>query len=331
MQDWLAGAQRLIAVEMRDVARAVAELSASGSPILDEVCAHVLEAGGKRVRPMLLILACRALRPEASPLDPEVARIAGGLELIHVASLLHDDVIDGSPLRRGRETANIRWGSKVSIFAADFLFASVYSQLARPANTEVLRTVALAVVEMCRAEALQDAVAGDASVSEDTYVRVIEGKTAALFAAACEAGAILAGGSEHERGLFRDYGRQFGIAFQIADDLLDLLGSAEETGKARGSDLRGGHFTLPILGLRDRAGEAERGVILDALARWQELGEGDIVSIVRAAEEAGCFDRARGAIARAVDRALAALEPLPESPWREALTELARGIAVRRS
>ncbi len=331
MQEWLAGAQRLVEADLADMERALREVSVSGDPLLDEVCRHVLEAGGKKIRPTLLLLAAHAARPTEAPLDPEIARVAAGLELVHVASLLHDDVIDGSPLRRGRKTAHSQWGNKVSIFAADFLFANIYAHLATPANTPVLRLIARAVVTMCKAEALQAATTGDPTLTEECYFEIIEGKTAALMSAACEVGAVMSGAGAREQDALRRFGLGFGLVFQITDDLLDLSGDPSETGKPRGSDLRSGHFTLPLLALRDCLPAPARATLAAQLGRWEDLSDEDAEGIARQARETGSLERARAFGQGHLAGALAALEELPPSAEREALAELLRGVLPRRA
>lgn len=331
MQEWLAGAQRLVEADLAEVEQALLEISSSGDPLLDEVCRHVLEAGGKKIRPTLLLLSARATRPGTGSLGPDTTGVAAGVELVHVASLLHDDVIDGSPLRRGRETANSHWGNKVSIFAADFLFASIYAHLATPENTPILRLIACAVVEMCKAEALQATATGDPDLTEECYLRIIDGKTAALMSAACEAGAALAGADEEQRSALRAFGRSLGLVFQITDDLLDLTGDPTETGKARGTDLRSGYFTLPLLTLRDRLPASERAELAAQLGRCEQLSDEDAERIARRAHETGSLERTRQVTQTHVADALAALGALAPSTERDALEGLTRGLVLRRS
>jgi len=328
MREWLRTAYDLIAEDLRRADEATREISRSESALVGEVCRQVLAGGGKKIRPGLLLLAARAA---GGPIDPTAPRLAAGIEIVHVASLLHDDAVDGSRMRRGRPTANALWGDKVPVFVADFLFASLYAHLATTENVSLLRVVATAVIRMCEAEVLQATTTGDTAITESQYMTIINGKTAALMAAACRAGALL-GGADNERADARErYGRAFGTAFQMTDDLLDLTGAVTDVGKPLGADLRAGRYTLPIIAMRSRLQPDEHDAFVRRIAAWADLSEADVRTIAERAEQVGAMEHTRTAVRAMIAEAVDALSALDPSPAHAALEGLAVGLASRRA
>ena len=284
-------------------------------PLLRQVAAHLVEAGGKRLRPLVCLLAGRA-----TGVSPAAAvRVAAAAELMHTASLLHDDVVDRATLRRGRPAAPSLYGNSACVLVGDALLAAALSLLAELGDPEALRSSALCVRRMALGEVQQLVGAGLAApVSLLSLLRVIEGKTSALFAWCATVGGLC---PPSLRGPLARYGRRLGIAFQIADDLLDLEGDPRETGKAPGSDLREGKLTLPVFlaccrrpGLREALG----------------AGTLPLEALLEEIRRSGGLDDARAAARRLAWRAHRALDELPPSAWRQELHGLA-GAAIDRT
>jgi octaprenyl-diphosphate synthase len=298
-------------------------MASEAAPRIPAVTAHLIEAGGKRLRPMLVLAAARMLG-----YGGEAHRaLAVAVEFIHTATLLHDDVVDDSKQRRGRPTANLLWDNMSSVLVGDYLFARAFQLMVEARDLRVLGILSDAAATIAEGEVLQLVAARDLSTTEDTYLRVIRGKTAALFAAACEAGAVIAGAGAEAEDALREYGDALGIAFQIVDDLLDIEGTAV-IGKNRGDDLREGKLTLPVIRAVAVAGEEERAFWTRVIARGDVVDED--VERARAIMTAhGALEGARAEAEAWVARAKAALERLPEHPLREMLGDLADYVVAR--
>ncbi|MGR3542136.1 MAG: polyprenyl synthetase family protein [Hasllibacter sp.] len=295
-------------------------MASDAAPRIPEVTAHLIGAGGKRVRPVL-VLAAAALSGYRGGDD---AKLAATVEFIHTATLLHDDVVDESRQRRGRPTANLLWDNQSSVLVGDYLFARAFQLMVEPGNLTVLNILSDAAATIAEGEVLQLTASRNLATDEGTYLRVVRGKTAALFSAATEAGAELAGADPVVVAKLRDYGDALGIAFQIADDLLDWEGG-ERIGKNPGDDLREGKMSLPVI----------KAVAAGDRDFWQRTVE-------RGRVEAGDFERALdlmkacGALtatrAEALEwsaRAKSALTDLPDGEVRDALSELADYVVAR--
>ncbi len=301
-------------------------MQSEAAPRIPAVSAHLIDAGGKRVRPMLVLAAARLLGAEGPALAHAV-RLAAVVEFIHTATLLHDDVVDESRQRRGRPTANLLWDNQSSVLVGDFLFARSFQVMVEVGSLKVMDLLSAASATIAEGEVLQLSAARDLGTTEATYLKVVRGKTAALFAAAAQAGAVAAAATAAQEEALRAYGDALGIAFQIADDLLDVEGG-DGLGKDRGDDLREGKLTLPVIRALAAADEGER-------AFWRRLiGKGQV--------EAGDLERARalmarhGALASAraeaeawAARARDALEALPRHPLRDVLCDLAGFVVAR--
>lgn len=283
-------------------------LSAAGGsvhPLVSEASTHLARAGGKRLRPALVLIASHAGEPGRRSTDLAAAAI----ELVHLASLYHDDVIDQTTTRRGVPTVHARWGIEVAVLSGDYLFACGCG-LGAQAGGEVPALLARAIAEVCEGQIVESASVGDTARTVEQYMATIGGKTAALFRAACELGATTSGAAPAARAALAEYGRALGLAFQMVDDLLDLTGDAALLGKEPGTDLREGVFTLPVLLALQREPE---------LAAWLSDGRrelGDVLPVLRAAR---ALDDARAAAEAQAGRARAALEGLPGERWRAAL------------
>ncbi|GAB4454868.1 MAG: polyprenyl synthetase family protein [Armatimonadaceae bacterium] len=292
-----------------------------------EISGHTLLSGGKRLRPALGLLSARVIGRQF-PEDRAYSGAAAA-ELIHMATLMHDDVVDSAPERRGRPTANSVYGNGITILTGDFLFAkSIYLLAHNDENLHVVRVFSDVVVGMAEGEVLQAAVAHDLNISQETYEEVIERKTARFLAGCCETGAIIGGGTEAECAALRSYGHHLGMAFQIADDLLDFCGDPAKTGKPRGTDLRDGRVTLPLIHALRHADASAREKISQLMAK-PELTEDDIAAITDVMDSVGGFAIAQKIATERADRAIAELQRFPAGAYQQAMADLARFVVTR--
>ena len=303
---------------MREVLRSDVEFIA----IIGE---DLVTAGGKRVRPLVTLLAAQALGagPDALATShswDELLRLSVCVELLHSASLLHDDLIDDSDKRRGQETAFRRFGNVISVMSGDFMLARLLGELSgMPGSPALTRAFGQAASVICEGEVLQFQVASYADYSFENYFQVIHGKTAALLELAAQAPALLLGADDSARDALSTFGREYGMAFQMQDDLLDLLGEEAQIGKPVGGDLREGKATYPVLCLLGGPHDAEVRAILERRA-----GEdGDVARMIALARQERTDDCTREEIRRRARLAIAALDALPPSPARTALAALA--------
>ena len=236
--------QDALAAKLADVNSLItSRMESENAPRIPEVTDHLIGAGGKRLRPMLTLATAAAYGYTGA----DDAKLAAAVEFIHTATLLHDDVVDESARRRGRPTANLLWDNKSSVLVGDYLFARSFQLMVETDSLRVLDILANAAAVIAEGEVLQLSVAQNLATTEETYLKVIRGKTAALFAAATEAGAVVAGAPDDQVRAFHDYGDALGIAFQIVDDLLDYGGATAALGKNVGDDFRERKITLPLI------------------------------------------------------------------------------------
>ena len=275
---------------------------------------YSLFAGGKRIRPMLVLLFSKALGFDG----PERFELAATVEFIHTATLLHDDVVDESALRRGRETANALFGNAASVLVGDFVYSRAFQMMVSVNRMRVLEVLADATNVIAEGEVLQLMNMHDPDIAVEDYLRVIRFKTAKLFEASARLGAVLAEAPHDVEEACADYGRSLGTAFQLIDDLLDYEGSTHQLGKNVGDDLREGKPTLPLLVAMERGTAAERDLIRHAIEHGEVARLGEIVEIVR---HTGAIGATRDAARMQADHARAALALIPASAWREALLE----------
>jgi len=287
------------------------------------ISGHTLSAGGKRLRPALVTLSARVVQ-DAYP-TRTVHASAAAAELIHMASLIHDDVVDNAMERRGRPTANASFGNQISVLVGDYLLAKSIFLAAREGNMGVIRVFSEVTVGLSEGEVLQITARGDVDTSEETYLRIIRLKTAGFIAGCCEIGAMLAGGDGATVDAMRVYGMNCGLAFQIADDLLDYIGDPVLTGKALDGDLREGKMTLPlILALHDLA-EAERASLLQILQEPEDLTDSEIAKVHDAIARHNGYERTAKVARGYVDSAITALATLPRP--RRAQCQFHRSVA----
>jgi heptaprenyl diphosphate synthase len=284
-------------------------------PLVSEAALHLIRAGGKRVRPALVLLSASAGRTGLRSTDLSAA----ALELVHIATLYHDDVIDETETRRGVPTVHARWGIEVAVLAGDYLFARGCA-LGADAGGEVPGILARAIGLVCEGQIMETAAVNDASRSVDHYLAVIERKTAALFEAACELGAATSAVGGDDRNALVEYGRNLGFAFQIVDDVLDLVGDPKNTGKKPGSDLREGVLTLPVLFSAQRDG---------GLASRLADGARDLSELLPAIIGGGGVAAAMDAARTHSERAEVALKRFEPAPWVASLRSLLDGVLAQ--
>ncbi len=314
----------LVAPDMRSVNAVILDRMQSDIPLIPELAGHLIAGGGKRMRPMLT-LACARL------LDYGGTRhhlLAAAVEFIHTATLLHDDVVDGSDLRRGRRTANIIWGNPASVLVGDFLFSRSFELMVEDGSLKVLRILSNASAVIAEGEVNQLTAQRQVTTTEDTYLDIIGAKTAALFAAACRIAAVVAERDEKAELALDAYGRNLGIAFQLVDDAIDYVSDAEAMGKEVGDDFRDGKVTLPVI-LAYARGSAEERAFWEAAMLGNRIADADLDEAKRLLEAHGAItdtlERARHYARRAID----ALAIFPAGQARAALAEAAEFAVAR--
>jgi octaprenyl-diphosphate synthase len=315
----------MLAVDMAAVNAVIRERMASRhAPRIPEVTAHLVDAGGKRLRPLLTLAAARMLGYQGS----DHVKLAATVEFIHTATLLHDDVVDESHRRRGRPTANLLWDNKSSVLVGDYLFSRSFQLMVETGNLRVLDILANASATIAEGEVLQLTAAQDLRTDEGVYLQVIRGKTAALFSAATEVGAVIAEAPEAQvRALF-DYGDALGIAFQIVDDILDYGGQDAVIGKNTGDDFRERKLTLPVIKAVARATPQERAFWERVIERGDQQ-DADLAEAMAILSRHGSIAEARAESLAWAEKARRALDNLPVHPLRELLLELADFVVER--
>ena len=312
-----------LAQAMRQVDMVIRERLSSQVVLIDQISNYIVTAGGKRIRPRLVLLFSEALGFDG----PERFELAAIVEFIHTATLLHDDVVDESPLRRGRATANAMFGNAASVLVGDFLYSRAFQMMVAVNRMRVLDVLADATNVIAEGEVLQLMNMHDADLAVADYLRVIRFKTAKLFEASARLGAVLGGAGPALEECCADFGRSLGTAFQLIDDLLDYEGNSDELGKNIGNDLREGKPTLPLLVAMQRADEPDRALIRHAIQHGEVSRLPQIIELVR---RTGALDATRQAAQLEADKARAALVEMPESRARGALLDLVKR-AIHRS
>jgi octaprenyl-diphosphate synthase len=314
----------MLALELQAVDAIIHERMASPVGLIPDLAAYLIDAGGKRIRPMVTLASAQALDGGG----PVPRKLAAAVEFIHTATLLHDDVVDESTLRRGKKSAHHVWGNAASVLVGDFLFARSFTLMVEADDIAILGVLATASSVIAEGEVMQLSSANDPDASLDHYLRIIDAKTAALFSAAAKVGAMAAGATIEQVSGFEAYGRNIGIAFQLVDDALDYGGVAAAMGKNAGDDFREGKLTLPVILARETGDEEERAFWRRTMGGG-ETGPGDL-------ETAQTILKRRNAIVRTLDFARVyanaarnALSIAPSSEWRDALCDLADFVVDR--
>ncbi|MBI2981474.1 MAG: polyprenyl synthetase family protein, partial [Deltaproteobacteria bacterium] len=270
--------------------------------------------GGKRLRPILCLLSSRI----SGARDKKIVECAVAMEFFHTATLMHDDVIDNAELRRGKISANSRWGNQIAVLVGDFFYCRASDLLVGLGNLRVINLITRVMQTTTEGEIFEIVKSNDLNCTEGDYLKIVEGKTAALMSASCEVGGILGNVSEEFMSALRGYGRQIGVAFQLADDLLDYVSDPTRFGKTRGTDLKEGKLTLPLLVALKKASEPEKRLIKDALIA-ERLEEGRLKEIVSIIEKHGGLQATRDLACNHIQKAKEALAPFKPSIEKEAL------------
>ncbi len=315
--------QRLCAADMLQVDAVIRGELTSDVALINQIGEHIVRAGGKRLRPLLVVLTCRACGGNDIA---TAARLAAVVEFIHTATLLHDDVVDESELRRGRKTANALWGNAASVLVGDFLYSRAFQMMVSVDQMAVMRLLADTTNTIAAGEVLQLLQMGNPDLSQSQYYEVIQRKTAILFAAACQLGALAAGADETSQQAMYQYGMALGMAFQVADDVLDYTGEVGVIGKNVGEDLAEGKTTLPLILAQARGSAEDVEAIRAAIANADRSALGTILQVIRSTD---AIDASLACAAQFSAAAIAALPVLATSPSSAALLELARYSAQR--
>jgi octaprenyl-diphosphate synthase len=312
----------IIDADMRQVDAVIAQRLNSGVPLVGSVSQYLITAGGKRLRPSLLLLCCGALGCQSE----QRFNMAAVVEFIHTATLLHDDVVDDSALRRGRATANATFGNPASVLVGDFLYSRAFQMMVDAQSMRIMQVLADATNVIAEGEVMQLMNMHNAELDEVGYLQVIRSKTAKLFEASARVGAILAGAPPELEDACAEYGQALGTAFQVIDDVLDYAGDAAVMGKSVGDDLREGKSTLPLIAAMQRGNAQESATIKKAI----ETGDLTMLErIVEIVKSTGALDTARDAARQEALRAVSAAERLAPGPHTECLIQLASQLLER--
>ncbi|HEY4113066.1 MAG TPA: polyprenyl synthetase family protein [Rhizomicrobium sp.] len=319
--DWLHG---LVISDMAAVDRLIHERLSSAVPLIPDLARHLIDSGGKRLRPMLAVAAARLNGYRGT----SHTRLAAAVEFIHTATLLHDDVVDVSSLRRGKIAANVVWGNKSSVLVGDFLFSRAFQLMVETGDLAVLDVLSNASAIIAEGEVLQLRSANNLATTREDYLGIIAAKTAALFAAAAESGAMIADAPRDSIRALRDYGLDLGVAFQLVDDALDYSGRQAQMGKSVGDDFREAKVTLPVIIGYERAGEADRQFWRRTIEDGAQH-EGDLKRAIALIENCGAIEETRALARRHAEQATHALAALPPAEMREALMAVAEFCVAR--
>ena len=314
----------LVAADMNGVNAVILERMQSKVALIPELAGHLIAGGGKRMRPMLTLGSAALLGYPGT----RHHKLAAAVEFIHTATLLHDDVVDGSGMRRGKRTANLIWGNPASVLVGDFLFSRAFELMVEDGSLKVLRILSHASAVIAEGEVEQLTAQRQIATDEDQYLSIISAKTAALFSAACRVAPVVAEASEDSELALECYGRNLGIAFQLTDDAIDYASDAETMGKGVGDDFRDGKMTLPVILAYARGNEADRAFWRDAISgdRTADDDLAHAIQLLRSSDAiADTVERARQYARRAID----ALARFPASKAKAALTEAAEFAVAR--
>lgn len=315
---------QIIAGDMKLVDQVISERLSTGVPLVGQVCEYIISAGGKRLRPALALLTSGAIGFHG----PQQHILAAVVEFIHTATLLHDDVVDESELRRGRATANELFGNAASVLVGDFLYSRAFQMMVEVGHMRVMEVLAEATNVIAEGEVLQLMNMHDASLTREGYLRVIRSKTAKLFEASARLAPIVAGASADVEQACADYGQALGTAFQVIDDVLDYDGDASVMGKNLGDDLREGKVTLPLIHALQETTGSDHQLLVDSI---ENASPDNLSAVLHLIHATGGVAAARAAANAEADFAIQAAQRLPETPYRTALIQLATSLQSRQS
>ena len=299
-------------------------MASKEAPRIPEVTAHLIDAGGKRLRPMLTLAAAKMCGNKT----PYHIHLAATVEFIHTATLLHDDVVDESQQRRGRPTANLLWDNQSSVLVGDYLFSRSFQLMVETGNLRVLDILANASAKIAEGEVLQLTVAQNLNTSEDTYLKVVRGKTAALFEAACKVGGVISYADEKIIDALAAYGDALGISFQITDDLLDYAGESSNLGKSIGDDFRERKMSLPLIKVLTKADQKEKNFWIRTIEKGDQQDD-DLDHALELMIKHDALEEARKDALYWANKAKQAMNTLPESEIRNALMDLSDYVVRR--
>ncbi|MDT8398995.1 MAG: polyprenyl synthetase family protein [Pseudomonadales bacterium] len=292
--------------------------------LIESIGHYIIEAGGKRMRPLLVLLCARACGYQGT----QHIDLATVIEFLHTATLLHDDVVDMSKMRRGKPTVNTRWDNPSSVLVGDFIYSRAFQLLVSLGNIDIMEVMANTTNRISEGEVLQLVNQHNPETTEASYMKVVRNKTAILFAAACKTAAILANADSRVQNCLNEYGLDVGLAFQLIDDVLDYNGSSVELGKNIGDDLSEGKPTLPLIYAMQNGSQTQKQLISEAI---QHGGLDNLDTIITAVRESGALDYTRELAQTRINNALKCLDVLPPSVFRQALTEVADAALNRSS
>ncbi len=323
----IASAQNLliqpIAADLNAVDTVIRQKLHSEVALVNQIAEYIISAGGKRIRPVLVLLIANAYSYRGT----DHHQLAAVVEFIHTATLLHDDVVDESSLRRGRKTANALFGNAASVLVGDFLYSRAFQMMVSVGDIRIMQILADATNVIAEGEVLQLLNMHDPDVSEERYTQVIRSKTAKLFEAAAQLGALIAGASDEEIEAAAEYGRSLGTAFQLIDDVLDYSGQSDDIGKNVGDDLREGKATLPLIYLMEHGTAEQRELVRSCIENGDEQ---HFDAVLFAVTTSGALDYTKRKAEEAAARATASIAPLPASQFKDALLKLS-DFAVNRN
>ena len=307
---------KVVAQEFEDVNKLILQQLHSDVPLVETIGQYLVDAGGKRLRPLLVLLSSQGLGYKGR----DHIALATIIEFLHTATLLHDDVVDTSDLRRGRSTANAKWGNAPSVLVGDFLYSRAFQLMISLGSMPIMEILSNATNTIAEGEVQQLVNCRDISITEEQYTKVIHHKTAMLFEAASHTGALLAGASPEHTQALKNYGTHLGLAFQLVDDALDYTGDAASLGKNVGDDLAEGKPTLPLIYTLKAGTADQKQLVAEAItnASAEKLEE-----IVQAVTDSGAIEYTMNAAKKESELALSAIQNLPESDYKKALIELA--------
>lgn len=314
----------LTAPDMNLVNAVILDRMQSDIPLIPELAGHLIAGGGKRMRPMLTLASARLLGYSGT----RQHKLAAAVEFIHTATLLHDDVVDSSDLRRGRRTANIIWGNPASVLVGDFLFSRSFELMVEDGSLKVLKILSNASAVIAEGEVNQLTAVRRIDISEERYLDIIAAKTAALFAAACRIAAVIAERSEAEEQALDAYGRNLGVAFQLVDDAIDYISDAGTMGKDAGDDFREGKMTLPVILAYARGNEAERAFWKEAVS-GRRIRDEDFAEAVRLIRSSRAVDDTLARARHYGQRAIDAIGSFPAGEAKDAMVEAVEFAVAR--
>ncbi len=314
---------KVVSSEFEAINHYIVEQLRSTVPLVEDISHYIVDAGGKRIRPALVLLSSKSCGYE----QEEHIKLATVIEFLHTATLLHDDVVDVSDMRRGNPSANVFWDNASSVLVGDFIYSRAFQILVSLGNIDIMKIIADTTNKIAEGEVLQLANIHNTAATEDEYMTVIRNKTAILFQAAAHTGAILASAKGEQQQALKDFGMHVGMAFQLIDDVLDYSGESQDLGKNVGDDLAEGKPTLPLIYAMKHGSSDQRTIIEEAIRHG---GIENLEQIIHIVSTSGALQYTHQLAQAEVDNALNCLEAIPASPYRDALMQMAQ-LAVDRT